>query len=199
MPMKVHLQHNNYMHSQSYSTCMNYLVVVHDSVERLNPHWVNVSIQHNPLWVVIGEVGHVSHDGGEQAVLPLSCGWVDEAKQLICGDGLGVDVLPDWFQLQVVVGPVQGAQDLWERKSRRRERVGGREGRRGRKKEEEVGGIKVTIHHHTSTYGCTCKCTTQSTVLYDCACTCKYMFLYMYPTKLCMYILVTECRGTDVQ
>ena len=43
-----------------------YLVVIHDGVERLNPHWVNISIQNNPLGVVTGEVSHVSHQDGVQ-------------------------------------------------------------------------------------------------------------------------------------
>ena len=72
-----------------------YLIVIHYCIEGLDPHWVNVSIQHNPLGVIIGEVGHVPHDGGEQAILPLTRGWIDEAKEFVCGNGLGIDVLPD--------------------------------------------------------------------------------------------------------
>lgn len=40
-----------------------YLVVIHDCVERLNPHGVYVSIQDNPLGPVVCDVGQVPHDG----------------------------------------------------------------------------------------------------------------------------------------
>ena len=43
------------------------LVVIHDSVEGLDPHGVYISIQNNPLWGLIGVVGEVSHDAGIQA------------------------------------------------------------------------------------------------------------------------------------
>lgn len=40
-----------------------YLVVIHDRVERLNPHGVYVPVQDNPLGTVVGDVGQVPHDG----------------------------------------------------------------------------------------------------------------------------------------
>lgn len=43
------------------------LVVIHDSVERLNPHWVYVPIQDNPLGAIMSDVGQVPHYGGEKA------------------------------------------------------------------------------------------------------------------------------------
>ena len=91
---------------------VDHLVVIHDRVERLDPHRINVPVQHNPLGRVAGEVGQVPHDGGEEAVLPLPRGRVDEAKELVGVDGLGVEVLPDGLPLEVVVGPVQGPQYL---------------------------------------------------------------------------------------
>ena len=45
-------------------------------------------------------------------VLPFASGRVDVAKQLIVGDGLWVEVLPDWFLLEVLVGLVERPQDL---------------------------------------------------------------------------------------
>lgn len=39
-----------------------HLIVIHDSVERLYPHRVNISIQYYPLGVVPSHVGKVSHD-----------------------------------------------------------------------------------------------------------------------------------------
>lgn len=44
-----------------------HLVVVHNSVERLDPHGVYVSIEHDPLGAVVSDVGQVPHDGGEEA------------------------------------------------------------------------------------------------------------------------------------
>ena len=66
--------------------------------------------------MIISQVRHVSHDTGEQTILPFPGSWVDEAKQLISGDSLGIDILPDWLHLQVMIGPVQRAQDLREGK-----------------------------------------------------------------------------------
>lgn len=40
-----------------------YLVVVHDRVERLNPHGVYVPVEDNPLGTVVRDVGQVPHDG----------------------------------------------------------------------------------------------------------------------------------------
>lgn len=44
-----------------------YLVVIHDSVERLDPHGVDVPIQHDPLGAIVSDVGQVPHDRGEEA------------------------------------------------------------------------------------------------------------------------------------
>ena len=44
-------------------------------------------------------------------ILPLSRCWIDIAKELIVGDGLGVKVLPDGLQLHDLVGLVERAQD----------------------------------------------------------------------------------------
>ena len=43
-----------------------YLVVIHDSVQRLNPHWIYVTIQYNPLGPIVGDVGKLPHDRREQ-------------------------------------------------------------------------------------------------------------------------------------
>ena len=43
-----------------------YLIIVHDSVQGLDPHGVNVSIENNPLGAVVIDVRKISHDGGEQ-------------------------------------------------------------------------------------------------------------------------------------
>ena len=61
------------------------LVVIHDSVERLNPHGVDVSIQDDPLGAVIAEVGQVPHDAGEQPckVTSFNLVWLMKLKLLI--------------------------------------------------------------------------------------------------------------------
>ena len=45
---------------------LTYLVVIHDSVEGLDPHRINVSIKDNPLRVIPSHIGHISHDTGKQ-------------------------------------------------------------------------------------------------------------------------------------
>lgn len=90
---------------------MNDLVIIHDSVERLNPHRINVTIQHDPFRTVTSLLTEVSHQRREETwtwvqvvevalrlilvtIFPLSGGRVDVAKQLKGGDGLGVEIHP---------------------------------------------------------------------------------------------------------
>ena len=80
------------------------LVVIHDSVETLNPHWINVPIQDNPLWAISRQVGSVSHDVGEQSIFPLSGGRVDDSIELIICNSLWVEVCVDRLPLLVLVG-----------------------------------------------------------------------------------------------
>jgi hypothetical protein len=61
---------------------------VHDSVERLDPHWVNVSVQDYPFRSLCCQVGLVSHYDRKETVLPLSGGRIDDAVQFIVGDRL---------------------------------------------------------------------------------------------------------------
>ena len=56
--------------------CM-YLIVIHDSVERLYPHGVNISIQNYPFGAIIAHVGQVTHNGGEETC-KIEC--VDDSK-----------------------------------------------------------------------------------------------------------------------
>lgn len=44
-----------------------YLVVVHERVEGLDPHGVDVAIQDDPLGSVASHVGLVAHQAGEKA------------------------------------------------------------------------------------------------------------------------------------
>lgn len=43
-----------------------YLIIIHDCIQRLNPHGINVSIQHYPFGTVVGHIGHITHDAREQ-------------------------------------------------------------------------------------------------------------------------------------
>ena len=52
----------NYQNIQTHTIISLHLVVIHDSVEGLDPHGVNVSIQNNPFWVVSINVGQITHD-----------------------------------------------------------------------------------------------------------------------------------------
>ncbi len=45
-------------------------------------------------------------------VLPLSCGWVDESKQLKRGDCFGVQIHPHWLQAHKRVRLIEGTQYL---------------------------------------------------------------------------------------
>ena len=65
------------------------LVVIHDRVERFDPHGVDVAVQENPLGPLALQVGDVAHDAAEQAILPLPCRRVDNPVQLVVGNGLG--------------------------------------------------------------------------------------------------------------
>ena len=51
----------------SYDCNITYLIVIHDSVEGLDPHGVNVTIQNNPFGGFTGVVGKVSHNAGIEA------------------------------------------------------------------------------------------------------------------------------------
>lgn len=52
---------------------------------------INVTVQHNPLVLVGGVVGHLTEGYANQALLPLASSGVEEAIQLIACDRLGVD------------------------------------------------------------------------------------------------------------
>ena len=55
------------------------LVVVHDGVERLDPHGVDVSVQHDPFGPVPCHAGQISHTHREQTWSGGWGGWgVDE-------------------------------------------------------------------------------------------------------------------------
>lgn len=45
-----------------YCTAELYLVIVHYCVQRLNPHWIDIAIQHNPLGPGVADVGQLTHD-----------------------------------------------------------------------------------------------------------------------------------------
>lgn len=45
-------------------------------------------------------------------IFPFSCGWIDDAKELIIGDRFGVEVSPDRAAFHDLVGLVQGPQHL---------------------------------------------------------------------------------------
>ena len=94
-------------------TChMTDLVVIHDSVERFYPHGIDVSVQYYPLGPVVTEVGNVSHNGGEETVLPFPGGSVYDSVEFVCGHCLRINVLPNGFVFQVLVGLVQASKDL---------------------------------------------------------------------------------------
>lgn len=48
-----------------------HLVVVHDGIQGLDPHGINVSVKYNPFWTVSRQVGQVSHDDREQTCVKM--------------------------------------------------------------------------------------------------------------------------------
>ena len=42
-----------------------YLVVVHDGVQRFDPHWINITVKYNPFRAVIIDRSQITHDSGE--------------------------------------------------------------------------------------------------------------------------------------
>lgn len=50
-----------------YYTLPSHLVVIHDCVEWFNPHWIDVSVQNNPLGSTVADIGQFAHDAGEEA------------------------------------------------------------------------------------------------------------------------------------
>jgi len=73
-----------------------HFVVVHDSVTRLNPLRVNITIKNDPLVELRKLVGtiilvHISHNDREHTVLPLLGLRVHATEKFIRGNGLGVD------------------------------------------------------------------------------------------------------------
>mmetsp|Transcript_14245 Transcript_14245/g.29089 ORF Transcript_14245/g.29089 Transcript_14245/m.29089 type:complete len:218 (-) Transcript_14245:3195-3848(-) len=67
-------------------------VVVHYRVHGLDPVGVEVSIKHDPLGLGVGHGREVTHDVGQEAVLPLAGGKRDETVQLLSLDSLGVEI-----------------------------------------------------------------------------------------------------------
>jgi len=61
---------------------------------KLSPVGIQVTIQQDPLGVVIRLVGQLTHVVGQQAVLPLTCRHVDVPIQLLSADTLGIQI-PD--------------------------------------------------------------------------------------------------------
>ena len=63
-------------------------------LSELSPVGIQVTVQQDPLGVVIRLVGQLTHVVGQQAILPLTCSHVDIPIQLLSADTLGVQV-PD--------------------------------------------------------------------------------------------------------
>ena len=60
----------------------------------------------------MSEISNVSHNGGEKAVFPFPGGSVNDSVEFVCGHCLWIDVLPNGFVFQVLVGLVQTSKDL---------------------------------------------------------------------------------------
>ena len=69
-----------------------HLVVIHNSVERLNPHWVNIPVQDDPLGCIALDVSQSPHDPGELAIRPLLGSRNHIPEQLIVGHCFWIQV-----------------------------------------------------------------------------------------------------------
>lgn len=86
-----------------------HLVVIHDSVKGLNPLWIDITIQNDPLllvlwlvWVVV--FVHVSHDDREYTISPLFGLGVHATIELIGSDGFRIDDIVDGWDLSSIIG-----------------------------------------------------------------------------------------------
>jgi hypothetical protein len=76
----IRLQRNPLITRQSQN-----LIIVHNRVQTLNPHRINITIQYNPLRAICLNIRLISHDVGEQAVLPLTSYSDTSTLQLVSG------------------------------------------------------------------------------------------------------------------
>lgn len=77
-----------------------HLVVIHDSVEGLDPLWINITIEDDPLifvlWLVRAIVlVHVSHDDRQDTIFPFLRFRVHATEQLIGGNSLWIYDIKD--------------------------------------------------------------------------------------------------------
>jgi len=86
-----------------------YLVIVHDSVARLDPLRVNITIKNDPF-VELGSLVrtivlvHISHDDREDTVFPFLSLRVHATKKLIGCNGLRINNIKDSFLSTAVEG-----------------------------------------------------------------------------------------------
>jgi len=93
---------------------ISHLIVIHDSVERLYPHWVDVAVENDPLRSVVRHVRQIAHDARKESVLPFSGRRVDDAEQLVVGHCLRVEINPDRSALLILVASHQRLEHLRE-------------------------------------------------------------------------------------
>ena len=71
-------------------------IVVHDGVHGLDPLGIQVTIEEQPLGVLVGDLAEGTEGFGEETVFPLLGGQV-VAVEIFGGDGFGVDIGDDCF------------------------------------------------------------------------------------------------------
>mmetsp|Transcript_17844 Transcript_17844/g.45070 ORF Transcript_17844/g.45070 Transcript_17844/m.45070 type:complete len:272 (-) Transcript_17844:3356-4171(-) len=80
------------------------LIVVHDTVHRLDPVGIKVTIKDDPLGISPRSIGVLTKQQREDAILPLPRGEVDVAIKLRRSDGLGVQILYRRLEPPLAVG-----------------------------------------------------------------------------------------------
>ena len=48
-------------------------VIIHNSVEGFDSAWINITIEHDSVWIRMTKTPKVIHDCGEQTILPIAC------------------------------------------------------------------------------------------------------------------------------
>ena len=94
------------------SNSMTHFIVIHDCIQWLNPHRVNVTIKHNPLGRITRNIRHISHDDREQSIFPLTSSRVDDSKQLVISHSFRVQIHKDCLLFLLLVHVVQTSQYL---------------------------------------------------------------------------------------
>ena len=87
-------------------------VVVHDRIQRFDPHRIDITIEHDPFRSIRCQIGQVSHDGGEESVLPFSRCRVDDAEQFVVCHRFWIQINGHRLPFLIVIRSIEHFPDL---------------------------------------------------------------------------------------